>query len=192
MSDTFWQRGFAVVEDMVSPLHLAMLTKGMDVAHEQGGLNEEVESLAIGSSGAYSPVPGEMLLRHCRSRFEGIIGRDLIEHNAYWRWYRSGSSLRAHKDRTGCEITASVTIDSPSDAAPWPLMVTDLEGTTHSVMLPPGAGVVFLGSDLEHWGEPLEADWQKQLFLHYVIKDGDFAHRAFDQRGADPLVRVTV
>jgi hypothetical protein len=191
-TEAFWRRGYHVFDDLANASQLAMLSRGMDVAETRGKLVDQTYSIASDAVGAYSPVPGEIMLRHCRSRIGAVMGRDLIENYAYWRRYHRGSVLRSHKDRAGCEITVTMTIDAPPEGPTWPIMLTDFEGNTIAVELPPGAGVMFLGSQLEHWREPLEAEWQKQLFLHYVVKDGEFADYAFDRRGADPLVQTAV
>jgi len=192
MSETFWKRGYHVFDDLASASQLAMLSRGMDVAERAGKLADQTYSSASDAVGAYSPVPGEMMLRHCRSRLESTIGSELVENYAYWRRYNRGSILRRHKDRTGCEITVTVTVATPPGTEAWPIMLTDFEGQTLSLTLPPGAAVMFLGSQVEHWRDPLEAEWQKQLFLHYVVKDGEFKDFAYDRRGADPLIKKAV
>lgn len=191
-TEAFWQRGFHVFDDLANASQITMLSQGMDLAERQGKMGDQTYSSASDAVGAYSPVPGELMLRHCRARIEAVIGRELIENYAYWRRYHRGSVLRPHKDRTGCEITVTMTVETPPGSKAWPIMLTDFDGNTHAVALPAGAGVMFLGSQILHWRDPLEAEWQKQLFLHYVVKDGEFADYAFDRRGADPLVQNAV
>ncbi|MEL7729415.1 hypothetical protein AAG612_07755 [Citromicrobium bathyomarinum] len=190
--EAFWRNGYHVFEGLASPSQVALMARGMEVAESRGDLLDQTYSSASDAVGAYGPVPGEMLLRHCRSRVEAVLGRELIENYSYWRRYNRGSVLRPHKDRTGCEITVTVTIDTPGGGKSWPIWLVDLEGSTRAIDLPPGAGLAMLGSQLLHWREPLAAAWQKQLFLHYVVKDGEFADYAHDKSGTNPLIRTAV
>lgn len=189
MSDTFWQRGYYLAHQLVRPDQLTMLAKAMDLTQQDGRMIDQSYTHATDALGAYNPSLGGLLLRHCKALIEEIIDRDLLENYAYWRLYREGSALLPHTDRPGCEITATITIETAPGGEDWPIMVQDLEGDTRAIAIPPGAGLLFRGDVLQHWRDPLAGAWQKQLFLHYVLKDGEFAEFANDGRRGDHVSR---
>lgn len=191
MSEIFWQRGYLLVEDLVRPEQLTLMARAMDLSHEVGQLVDQSASSATEALGAYSPVLGDMLLRHCRAPIGTIIGQDLVESYSYWRLYLQGSALRPHKDREACEISATITIETAPGADAWPITLVDLEGETANIVIPPGAGLLFRGNLMQHWRDPLTAPWHKQIFLHYVRKDGPYADHAFDRRAAETSARKT-
>ena len=46
----------------------------------------------------------------------------------------------------------------------------------------PGDGLVYKGCDVLHWREEFEGDFQAQVFLHYVNKNGKNAEWFRDKR----------
>ena len=64
----------------------------------------------------------------------------------------------------------------------WPIHVRDLLGNVASLALRPGAAILYQGSRIPHWREPLPGRCQYQVFLHYVLKDGAQSDHAFDGR----------
>lgn len=100
---------------------------------------------------------------------------------AFWRIYETGAELRRHKDRNACEVSASLPVFAVPDE-PWPIHVRDLHGDETGVSLDPGDAIVYQGCRVPHWREPFTGERQYQVFLHYVIKGGDHADRAFDGR----------
>ena len=116
----------------------------------------------------------------------------MLEGYAFWRKYYDGAVLREHTDRAACEISATVSIGSEPAGSNWLFQVEDLHGQQVALDIPPGAAVIYQGHNVKHWRNPLEEQSHKQMFLHYVLKNGDFADHIFDQTGADPIVRTPV
>jgi hypothetical protein len=110
-----------------------------------------------------------------------VIGRALLPSYAYWRIYGPGAELRRHVDRKSCEISVTLPIHT-EPAAPWPIHFRDLTGKSAAVALSPGEGAIYLGALLPHWREPFAGQSNCQLFLHYVLEDGDQTDFAFDRR----------
>ena len=187
----FWRRGYILVEDLVRPEQLTLMARAMDLNHQGGQLVDQSASSATEALGAYSPVLGDMLLRHCRAPIGTIVGRDLVESYSYWRLYLEGSALRPHKDREACEISATITIETAPGAKPWPITLIDLQGEIADIVIPAGAGLLFRGNLMQHWREPLTAPSHKQIFLHYVRKDGPYSDYAFDRRNVEPAAPAT-
>ena len=99
----------------------------------------------------------------------------LLPSYSYTRIYTKFGDLKKHKDRPSCEISA--TIHLASDGTKWPIYMNG-EGIT----LEPGDGVIYLGTQLEHWREEFFGDWYAQVFLHWVLKEGKYKDFYKDKR----------
>tara|TARA_R100001163_G_C5058714_1_gene195347 strand:- start:572 stop:1129 length:558 start_codon:yes stop_codon:yes gene_type:complete len=92
---------------------------------------------------------------------------------AYWRYYVFGGSLKKHTDRPSCEISVTTCIKKHDD---WPIIV---EGT--SFELEEGDAVLYAGCTQKHWRPGVyKGEGMAQVFLHYVNKNGNFTHHAYD------------
>jgi len=93
---------------------------------------------------------------------------------AYWRYYVFGATLKKHTDRPSCEISLTTCIKKYDD---WPIIV---EGT--SFELEEGDAVLYAGCAQKHWRPGMyKGEGMAQVFLHYVDKDGNFTHHAYDK-----------
>jgi hypothetical protein len=178
----FWEQGYTVVRDLLGPAQLAFAKSAMDASNRTGKMRFATKVVPQGAMNEYSPIGGEALLMQCRPAFEAITGRKLIPAYAFWRIYQRGAELRRHVDRNSCEISASLPIHAVPAEKYWPIHVCDLAGTETSVPLVPGDAILYQGLRIPHWREPLDGEAQYQVFLHYVIADGDHANMAFDGR----------
>ncbi len=188
----FWDQGYAIVDDVLDQSKLDLVSAAMDISSRNGATLERADGCVTKAEDEYSPVAGEMLLRHCRGAFEAVIGRELVETCAYWRIYHRGAALQRHKDRTACEISVTLPIGMEPEDSMWPIWIKDLHGNPQSIELRPGAGLVYQGHKVEHWREPLTAQSQKQLLFHYILKDGEFTEHALDERKELSFTRRTV
>jgi hypothetical protein len=123
----------------------------------------------------------DQLLANAIGTVAGVVGTDLWPSYSYARIYHRGASLKPHLDRDACEITATVTI-SAACRDPWPICIRARSGVPLEFSADIGDMIVFCGAELEHWRNPLPNDWQLQVFLHYVRKNGAFSHLRFDGR----------
>ena len=111
----------------------------------------------------------ESLLLHCKPQVENVIGKEIVPSYSFWRTYFKGEVLKRHSDRASCQISVTLCIDMSDDKDPWDIFVDG-----YAVKLQRGEGVVYRGFSQEHWREPLLYDWHRQVFLHYIEKDGPF------------------
>lgn len=179
---SFWENGYEVVPDFLSADELDLVAKGMETSRRLGKLRRKAFVVPQGADDEYGPVAGELILRHCRPKIEAAIGRDLLECFAFWRIYPHGSELVRHVDREAAEVSVTITILSDPDGECSPFFVEDLKGEVHKLDMPPGTGVIYQGLKIPHWREPLEAKEHWQMFMHYVLKDGENAALRFDGR----------
>ncbi len=52
------------------------------------------------------------------------------------------------------------------------------------VITKPGDAIIYKGIEVEHWREKFTGDFQAQVFLHYVRKEGKYNHFHIDKRSA--------
>ncbi len=180
----FWERGYAVARDLLGAGQLAFTRAAMDASQTGDQMYHDTEVVPQGALNEYSPIGAELLLLQARPAIEALVGRALLPAYGFWRIYPSGSELTRHIDRNACEVSATLPIFAdPADEA-WPIHVRDLAGKTTSVALTPGEALVYQGCRVPHWREPLSGRVQYQVFLHYVLADGDRADHALDGRNA--------
>ncbi len=192
MTSNFWNQGYAIVDGLLDQSKLNLVSAAMDVSSRNGATLERADGCVTKAEDEYSPVAGELLLRHCRAVFEEAIGRELVETCAYWRIYHHGAALGRHKDRAACEVSVTLPIATRPENTMWPIWIKDLQGNPKSIELQPGAGLIYQGHRIEHWREPLEAQSQKQLLFHYILKDGEFTDHALDKRKEMSFARRTI
>lgn len=129
----------------------------------------------------YAPPSCTYIMHKLKPILENLIGEELIP--SYWfsTTYHKGGWMNCHTDRPSCEV--SVTMNICGDA-PWPIKLKDKTGKNISAVTPPGHGVAYLGTEVEHWRSPLRThknDRFMQLFCHFVRKNGPYSEYAYDK-----------
>ena len=116
----------------------------------------------------------EAMLALLTHRFSQVWDRDLIPSYSYARYHWTGAELRPHKDRAGCEYSATVMIACDQ---PWPIYMAG-----QAQILSPGDAYTYRGEEVEHWREPFAGNECLIMTLHWVDADGPYADHRFDQR----------
>jgi len=129
---------------------------------------------------SYGDALMEVLLQRTQPQVEQVTARSLLPTYSYVRLYQRGQWLSPHSDRPACEFTMTVTLGTEGRES-WPIFVA-LPNGVERVLLQPGDGMIYPGAACEHWREPFMGEWQVQLTLHYVDRDGPYASWAFDKR----------
>ena len=86
-----------------------------------------------------------------------------------FRLYRNNSRLHMHIDRPKTHVISFILhIDSSDDAEPWPILIEDLQGNTHEVILTSGDLVFYESSKVFH-GRPhtFKGTWYSSVFVHF-------------------------
>ena len=137
-----------------------------------------------GTPAAYADPVAEAVLEELLPTVSAIFGRDLVPTNSYLRLYKRGDKLAKHIDRPGCECSVSVCFGYEPDEQPWAFHVQS-PGSAESegVLMRPGDGVLYYGSECPHWREAYAGERLAQVFFHYVDKVGGNAEWAYDKRG---------
>jgi len=150
----------------------------------------------------------DKLLIDLLPHFEIASGKKLLPTYAYARLYKPGETLKIHKDRPACEISATLTLGFEGN--PWPIYFgkpstektenhkTDHDGNIVYIENPTkvemniGDVVLYRGCEMYHWREEYsEGNWQAQVFLHYVDANGPNTEWIYDKRGGLNLIRDT-
>ncbi|QUL38313.1 hypothetical protein [Erythrobacter sp. JK5] len=181
MTLPFWEDGYQLVEGLLDQDKLALASAAMDHSSASGLTKLRTDPAVGHAEDEYSPRIGDMLLAHCQPAIEAVVGRALIGSYAYWRIYREGGVMQRHRDRAASEVAVSIGIGTEPGTPDWPLRIQDLHGKEMAIVIPPGAGLVYQGHAIEHWRDRLDTGAQRQLFIFYVFKDGEFANHAGDR-----------
>jgi|TARA_R100000030_G_scaffold3449_1_gene2544 hypothetical protein len=133
------------------------------------GLSNNLDTMYYGDAVMESVMLGK------QNVIEKETGLKLLPTYAFWRMYTYAANLPKHRDRSACEI--SVTVMLGSDGTEWPISMNGVK-----VNLKPGDAVVYLGCEVKHGREDFKGDWQSQLFMHYVDKNGKYTEWEGDKR----------
>ena len=158
-----------------------------------------------GSLARYTHPQYKTIHSGVRKKIEEVIGRKLYNTYYYDRFYFPGQQLKKHADRDACEISVTIHISTNLDEE-WPVWIktpdtyTDKEksailvpGEERSVVLEPGDGLIYKGCERPHWRDAMPGAKQgrklfgknqevyyHQIFMHYVLADGQRSHCAND------------
>lgn len=122
----------------------------------------------------YSALHSESLLRYLKPLVSKVVNKKLVETYSFLRTYYNGSVLEKHIDRPSCEYSATICIEK-CDNHPWPIYIQTLDGEINEVELEPGDLIIYKGMILPHWRDPYDGNYHRQIFIHYVDYDGEYA-----------------
>ncbi|MEC9072936.1 MAG: hypothetical protein VX938_11170, partial [Myxococcota bacterium] len=178
----FKEEGYVVLEGVLPPQLVSTLTDYYREETERGAFNRGDNDVP-GAFCRYGEPRSEMLLMMLQEKIEVAVGLRLLPTYSYTRVYQRGDALGAHKDRSACEVSVTLTISTDPDR-PWPIYLDGSDGADppREVLLGAGSLLVYRGMELRHWREALEAESQTQVFLHWVDADGPHADLAHDRR----------
>ena len=129
----------------------------------------------------YGDLLFDNMLTHLKPRIEKETELELTEMYTYARNYRIRDELVRHKDRLSCEISGTINLGGD----PWPIYIDPnpehgkfetIDGVNKyissgekgvEVLLEPGDCMIYLGTECEHWRDPLMDKSCSQVFLHY-------------------------
>ena len=135
------------------------------------------------------------MMIHLKPRIEKETGLELTEMYSYARNYRQTNELKRHKDRGSCEISGTINLGGD----PWPIYIDpnpengyyDKENDKYistgekgvEILLEPGDCMIYLGTECEHWRQPLLDKFCSQVFIHYrQTKDIKSNEELWDKR----------
>ena len=170
----FKRQAYVKIEDIISSKQQLTLQRHMRelVSHHYfGPLNDGQVERRMGIHN--ESVTAALHLR--LTKLVGIItGEDLKPSYAYLGCYLDGAELKPHTDRPQCQFNLSIVFDMSDEQGqmpePWPIFLKKNNKTT-AVNLAIGSGLLYRGTELEHWREPLPKGQRAIVcFYHFVEK----------------------
>lgn len=167
-SNTFYKEfGYLVIREFMKEAEASTQAQRMREAREE-------ESAKYGSYWRDTQVPSaysagfiynDMLAERC-NQFANIMGLGTLRPVlSYSRIYEHGAELRAHRDRS--ELQHSATICLSRDSTIWNFCLYDLKGNLVTISQNPGDAVLYQGR-LLHWRDQrYQGREHIQVFLHY-------------------------
>lgn len=157
--------------------------RGMLYAYVQRRAPQALPAVTKGQDGAmelFADRVMEHVLAGVHPRVEELSGLTLDPTYSFFRIYRRGNILHRHRDRPSCEVSVTLNLGPVLDPQ-WPIWMKGPLGES-AVGLGPGDGVLYRGTECEHWREPLQADHLAMVFLHYVERGGPNSEWKYDKR----------
>jgi hypothetical protein len=172
----FATEGYAIVRELIPPVHLAALRRYYGALLADGRLPRGDDQVAERCRLHSEPV-GMFFHPQMAGLMSRIAGEPVKPSYLYFANYPSGSVLPRHVDRQQCEFSISLLVDySPEPTGPcgWPLFLEypDLPGGVVGADLGLGDAVLYRGRQLVHYRDRLPDGHQSSsLFLHYLRED---------------------
>jgi hypothetical protein len=164
------KEGYAILRGLLSPLERAAWRRYCRELHREGFFEEEATQFR-GRLAIYQ----ESLARSLHPQLNGLVrhvtGEALQPSFCYLAVYPKGSQLKKHRDREQCVWNLSLVLDAaperPTDGM-WPIYL-ECNGQPVRVSLGIGDAVLYRGTDVPHWRDPLaEQDYVTACFYHFV------------------------
>lgn len=165
---------YKVIDSFLTKEELSLLQIYCDIKHFHNDTQFDFRQNNNGDTYFYADPLIESLMVSKIPLMEKETNLKLDPTYSFWRMYTYKADLAKHKDRPSCEISVTVQINGTGD---WPIF---MDGT--SITLKNGQAVAYYGTEVEHWRESLNYDFQAQAFLHYVDKDGPYKEFKLDGR----------
>jgi alkylated DNA repair dioxygenase AlkB len=190
ITEKFTQDGYVNLIDFL-PLHSCEeLTDELKKLVNEQKTEKDIQcpkSEAVHGANAF-----DKLLEYCLPYFEKASGLELYPTYSYARLYSHDEELVIHKDRESCEISATITLGFNDKC--WSIFMGDHSDKSDGVeiVMNVGDAVLYRGMDKYHWRNKFEGQWQAQVFLHYVDKNGPHAEWKYDKRESLGVSRTKV
>ena len=171
---SFHDDGYEIVRGVISQQTARLLSIQSRILIDQGkdGPFYHADAMVNNCIACYGIPCYDALMLLLQPAVESIINKQVFPTYSYSRLYLNGSKLRKHRDRSSCEYSITITIDSPEE--PWPIFIENYSGEV----------IVYKGDQLTHWRDSYQGHGQLQCFCHYVDANGEFKHHRWDKRDA--------
>ena len=164
---------FEYVSNMLTREECDDITELMFEEQIKGNTKADIDSkYCLYKSEIFKPY-----IERIRRRVEEVTGLSLTYTYHYSRIYTAGDTLPRHCDRKECEVSITMTLGYGENDSIWPIYMTDTETDPigDEFLIEIGDSVVYRGHDLWHWREDYKGEWQTQVFVHFVDKNGPYS-----------------
>lgn len=160
----FKKQGYIVLKNLIDPTEVKRL---YDYTVNNAPRGNPDDGQVPGSPSFYMDKEVVALEAKYLASIESALKMKLWNVFCYHRVYRKGAILKAHKDSSRAEISASINFGQQGE--PWDLWLLDYDENTTRITLHPGDVLVYHGSQLMHWREKLvHSDYVSQAMFHFV------------------------
>ncbi len=169
-SQTFREKNYAPLGDLIHPFNLAALRRYYRHAIRRGAIWLGDEQSALRYVAHNEPVARYFHHQMAKAIAE-IVGEPVKPSYVYLASYMSGAELKKHTDREQCEFSVTLCLDfspEPALATPWPIRLDTSAGTVTAYQAL-GDGLVYRGTKVPHYRDALARGYTStSLFFHYV------------------------
>jgi hypothetical protein len=180
-SRLFQKRGYAPLENLIHPFHIAALRRYYRYLIRSGAIplgDRQSPRRYV----AYNECVARFFHRQIASVVSAVAGEPVKPSYVYLASYLSGAELKRHTDREQCEFSVTLCLDfspEPALATPWPIRLdtgnktsSDSQAGTVTVYQAIGDGLAYRGTKLPHYRDILaEGQMSTSIFFHYVAAD---------------------
>jgi len=168
----FKRQAYAQLVDIISPAHQSALKSHVRTLVK----NNYFGPVGDGQVDRRMAIHNETVtasLHHRLAKLVSLItGEELQASYAYLGCYLGGAVLERHVDRAQCQYNLSIVFDMSDDEGntvePWPIYL-QVKNKPLAVNLDVGSGLLYRGTDIEHWREKLpEGHRAIVCFYHFV------------------------
>lgn len=179
--EEFDKNGYVVLSDIFSTEQCNQLVEHFFKLKEDGKLVKDEQCPS--SLSVYGDPLFDQILEELTPVFSEVANVQLLPTYSYARIYQKGETLKIHKDRPACEISATMLLGYSGNN--WEIMFSydnDGKENVSKLTLEPGQAVLYKGTEINHWREEFEGEWMCQIFFHYVDANGPYKDEVYDRR----------
>ena len=178
----FETNSYVVVREFYNPQELDTISRYLENALKRYPENSYSKGTDESSKISWYADPLiEVILRNSVSEVEAATGLELYPTYSFTRVYQKGEELKPHVDRPACEISVTSHIATVGKSWPIHMKAPGKEPVVH--YLEPGDACIYRGCEVTHWRDKaVDTDFNVQVMLHYVNKNGPNAGHKFDHR----------
>lgn len=167
-AELFKETDYVVVRNLIEVQQAAQLYAYTLKNLDAGNLKDDQ---AIGSPSFYQDKEMIELHQALLPKVESLTKLKLLPTFCYYRTYRTGAILKAHKDRKSCQISISLNLGQQGKL--WDIWLIDHDENACNITLGPGDGLLYRGCKLLHGrGKLINADYVSQVFFFFVTPHG--------------------
>lgn len=170
LKQQFDQNSYVVLQNVFSKQQCLNLSNYMFDLYAQNKLTKDDQCPMSDSfhSDNYSDGAVDIVIDPLAKIIENILHVPLLHTYTYARIYRPGETLKRHRDRPACEISATLTLNYDSEDI-WPIFFKETPVTLNI-----GDLAIYKGCDIEHWRPAFTGNWHVQMFIHYISASGPY------------------
>lgn len=168
MNSELLEKNYLVIKNFITPEYADNLANKFKEFSKN--LSSTGDNLVSGAPYKYNFPPFLKLLFDKVRHVESILEEKIFPTYCYSRIYKEGTFFVSHVDRPQCEV--SITLNLSQDK-PWLFFIKNPANETVSIDLAPGNAIMYLGQKAPHWRAPYEGKEYTQVFLHYVLQNGN-------------------